>query len=420
MRVKTLLNRVEPFKPFVIDRVWVEGEGETEVLMVQLRERANGRGLCPKCMEPCAGYDRLEERCWEYVPVWGITTLLAYAPRRVECPEHGVVREWLPWSEGKGWLARSYMCFLAKWAKRLSITEVAEVFHTSWKKVFRSVEWAVEVGLALRDVQDVTAIGVDEIQRRKGHRYLTVVYQIDEARRRLLWVGRERTQECLRSFFEEFGSEWTSRLKFICSDMWQPYLDVIAKVAQTAKNVLDRYHLVARMSKAIDKVRAQEAKALKQQGKDPVLKGTRWLFLKRKDNRSDEERSTLKELVGLNLKTVRACLLKEEFDLKFWGYKRAWAAGRFLDQWCTKVMRSKIEPMKDIAMSLRSHRELILNWFKAREAAVSLGAVEGFNNKAQLIKRRSYGFRTFRVARVMLYHGLADLPEPELEHSFCC
>jgi len=83
-------------------------------------------------------------------------------------------------------------------------------------------------------------------------------------------------------------------------------------------------------------------------------------------------------------------------------------------------MRSKLEPMKKIARSLRAHRPLILNWFKARQAGVSLGAVEGFNNKAGIVKRRAYGFRTYRTFEVMLYHGLGDLPEPELTHAYSC
>jgi len=342
-----------------------------------------------------------------------------YARRRVDCPEHGRVVEWVPWAVGKHRLTRTYMWFLAKWAKRLSIEEVGEVFRMGWKRVFEAVEWAVEWGLEHREVEGVEAIGIDELQFGKGQDYLTLVYQIEEACRRLLWVGKDRTKECLRSFFKEFGPEWTAGLKFICSDMWGNYLDIIAEKAKTALNVLDRYHLAAKMSKAIDEVRAKEAKKLEEEGKEPVLKRKRWILLKRPENLTEDQEVKLRDLLRYNLKTVRSYLLKEEFD-HFWDYVSPYWAGEFLEKWCKKVMRSRIEPMKEIARSLREHRPLILNWFKARQAGVSLGAVEGFNNKAGVIKRRAYGFRTYRVFEVMLYHGLGELPEPEVQHHFCC
>jgi len=420
MLIRTVLNRIGDFKPWVIEDVQFGEDTTATTLEVRLRPRANGKAFCSKCMRKCSGYDIQKEQGWEYVPLWGIKTLVFCERRRVQCPEHGVVVEWLPWAEGKRKLTKTFMCFLARWAKRLSIQEVGEVYRTSWRKVFDAVEWAVEWGLEHRDVEGVEAIGVDEIQRRKWHKYLTLVYQIDGKRSRLLWLGKDRTKKCLRSFFEEFGEEWTSKLKFICSDMWGNYLDVIKEKAKSALNVLDRYHLEANMNKAIDKVRAAEAKKLKAEGKDPWLKGTRWIFLKKKANRTEEDSETLKNLLRRNLKTVRSCLLKDELNSKFWEYVSWYHAGRFLDKWCTKVMRSKIEPMKDMAKTLRKHRQLILNWFKARKAGVSLGAVEGTNNKAKVIMRRAYGYRTYRVIRVMLYHGLGDLPAPEIPHAFCC
>jgi transposase len=411
---------VEPINGFVYEKVRIEGEGDGQVLIASIRRRKNGKGLCPKCKKALPGYDTMEERYWEHIRVWGMMVLLVYAAQRVNCPEHGILREWLPWALGKGWLTRSYMCFLARWAKRLPIDDVAQVFGTSWGKVFRAVQWSVEWGLENRIIKGIRGIGVDEIQWLKGQRYLTVVYQIEAGCRRLLWVGKDRTEETLRSFFQEFGEEWTTGVKFICSDMWQPYLNVIADLAKGAKNVLDRYHIVAKMNKAIDEVRAQEAKELKAQNKEPVLKGTRWIFLKRGKNRKRKERATLKSLLKLNLKTVRACLLKQEFDLRFWRHKRRKTARRFLESWCTKAMRSRLEPMKKIARSLRAHKPLILNWFKAREEMISLGAVEGFNNKAKVVKRRSYGFRSYEVMRVMLYHGLGNLPEPPMPRRYQC
>jgi transposase len=182
-------------------------------------------GRCSQCQKPAPGYDRLAERIWLFVPLWGIPTHFRYAPRRVECAEHGVVVEQIPWSEGKRPVTRAMMGFLARWGRRLSWRETAQVFQTSWEAVYRSVEWFVQWGLAQRQLQQVWSIGIDEIhwgQGKRADQFLTVIYQIDSHCRRLLWVGRRRTQATLRRGLQALGSEVVKGLRFVCSDMWQP------------------------------------------------------------------------------------------------------------------------------------------------------------------------------------------------------
>jgi transposase len=137
--------------------------------------------------------------------------------RRVDCPRCGVTAELLPWADGKHHLTRAYAVFLARGARRLSWREVAAIFRTSWESVFRAVAWIVEYGLEQRSLSGIAAIGVDEVQFQKGHRYLTVVYQIDSACRRLLWLGPERTAKTLLRFFRRLGRERTAALQFVCS-----------------------------------------------------------------------------------------------------------------------------------------------------------------------------------------------------------
>jgi len=417
MQLKTILNRVQKHRSFVYeDARLVEQDGEL-VIEVDIRPRTNGKAICSGCEQPRPGYDRLEVRRFEFVPLWGIAVFFLYAMRRVDCPQCGVVVETVPWAVGKSHLTKAYSHFLARWAKRMSWKDVATAFHTSWENVYRSVAWVVHWGLEHRSLDGITAIGVDEIQWHRGHKYLTLVYQIDNGCKRLLWVGKERTEETLRGFFNWFGETRSAALRFVCSDMWKPYLKVIAEKAKKALNVLDRYHIAAKMNKAIDKVRAAEAKRLASDGYDPVLRRMRWCLLKRPANLTENQETKLADLLSYNLKTVRAYLLKEEFQF-FWTYVRAGWAMKFLDKWCTKTTRSRIEPMKDIARSLREHRELIKNWFKAREV-ISLGVVEGLNNKVKVTTRRSYGFRTFKCAEIALYHVLGELPEPPMAHEFC-
>jgi transposase len=417
MLLKTILNRIERYKSFVYGKVrMLEEEGELAI-EVEVEARANGRPICSGCGQPAAGYDRLAKRRFEYVPLWGIAVFFLYAMRRVDCPQCGVKVERVPWAEGKSRLTTSYRWFLARWGKRLSWQEVARVFGTTWEHVFRSVKYAVSWGLKHRDLGGVEAIGVDEIQWQHGHKYLTLVYQIDEGCRRLLWVGKDRTTKTFLRFFRMFGKERSSRLRFVCSDMWKPYLKVIAKKAGQAIHVLDRFHVMAKMNKAIDEVRAAEAKRLERAGYEPVLKHSRWCLLKRKENFTEKQAVKMSELLQYNLQSVRSRLMREDFQ-RFWEYCYPACAAKFLDEWCTRTMRSKIEPMKKIAKTLRRHRDLILNWFRA-EGAISAGIAEGLNNKAKLTMRKAYGFRTEKAISIALYHQLGDLPEPKLTHRFC-
>ena len=245
---------------------------------------------------------------------------------------------------------------------------------------------------------------------------MTLVYQIDHGRKRLLWIGKDRTTKTFLRFFRMLGKERSRRLKAVCSDMWKPYLKVIAKKAGDAIHVLDRFHIMQKMNKAIDEVRAGEARQMKADGYEEVLKHSRWCLLKRRENLTDKQTVKLKELLKYNLRAVRAHLLREDFQ-QFWEYVSPNWAGKFLDEWCTRTMRSQLEPMKKVARTLRNHRELLLNWFRAK-GALSSGIVEGFNNKVKLTTRKSYGFRTYEAIETTLYHNLGALPEPEFTHRF--
>lgn len=417
MRIKAILNRIEKHAGFVYERVQWEETGGEAVIAVSVRPRTGSGAICSSCGHGAPGYDSLPARRFQYVPLWGIPVVFVYAMRRVSCRGCGVKVESVPWATGKQRLTWSYTWFLARWARRLSWTEVARIFGTSWPTVFRAVDAAVEWGRTWRSLDGIEAIGVDEVSWQRGHRYLTVVYEISTHCRRLLWVGLNREENTLRGFFDWLGPERAARIRFVCSDMWPPYLTVIAERIPGAIHVLDRFHIVQKMNTAIDQVRAQEAKQLKQRGAAPVLSHTRWCLLKRPARLTEKQHGRLADLLRLNLSTVRAYLLKEDFQL-LWNYVSPYWAGRFLDGWCTRALRSRIEPMKKIARSMRTHRALILNWFRAR-GLISAGAVEGFNNKLKLVTKRSYGFRVFRVVQIALYHTLGNLPEPEGTHKFC-
>jgi transposase len=386
MELITILNRCHRFRGFVYQYAYFRADKKS--IEVAVRPRKGSAAVCSRRHLPAPRYDQLAERRFEFIPPRGFLVFLLYTMRRFDCRRCGVVAvEEVPWGDGKRTLTKAYMLFLARWARRLSWKETAEVFRTSWDKVFDAVEHVVTWGLEHRTLGQIDAIGVDEIQYSKGHKYLTLVYQIDLGVTRLLWVGKERTSESFRGFFTTIGEEITSRIVFICSDMWEPYLKVIRENSSEALHILDRFHIVAKMNKAPDEVRAGESRRMAREGRTPLLKKSRWLPLKREENLKEEQRFRLRDLLRYSLKTGRTYLLKEAFQ-QLWEYNSPAWAGRFLDEWCRQTMRSGIEPMKKIAGSLRQHRELIPNYFRAQKL-ISSGVVEGLNNKAKVTMRKS-------------------------------
>jgi transposase len=418
MQIKTILNRVQRYSGFVYgEAVFVPQPRGPVALEIGVRPHGRNRPRCSGCGHRGPGYDTREVRRFEFVPLWGIPVFLVYLMRRVDCAACGVRVERVPWAEGKRTLTTPYAWFLARWARLLSWQDVARTFHTSWDQVFRAVTLAVTWGLAHRDLTGVAAVGVDEIQWQHGHRYLTVVYQLDGVPKRLLWIGRDRRVKTLLRFFRWWGRERSAALRFVCSDLWKPYLKVVRKKAGHALHVLDRFHIAKHFGDAIEAIRRAEVHDLRRQGRQPLLTKTRWLLLKRRDHRTVEERGRLRDLVRYNLKAVRATLLREDFE-PFWHYRSPTWAGKFLDAWVRRALASRLEPMQTVARMLRRHRDLLLNWFRAK-GQLSTGAVEGLNNKAKLTTRKAYGFRSYRCLEIALYHTLGDLPEPKVTHRFC-
>ena len=394
----------------------VADEEEQLRIEVTVRPRKNGKAICSVCEEPAPCYDRLQPRHFRYIPLWGIAVWLVYVMRRVDCPRCGVKVEWVPWAMGKSPVTRTLALYLANWAKVLSWQEVGRRFDVGWHRVFESVRYVVEWGLAHRDLSGVTAIGIDEVHFGKGQKYLTVVYQLCGDVRRLLFITPRHDSAALSGILDEMGEEWCDGITHVCTDMWKAYRTVIEKRLLNAMHILDRFHIVKLLNEAVDQVRRQEGAKLRKQGID-LLKGLRYVFLKRPENLTKHQEAALHEVLKKRtLATVRAYHWSRKFQL-FWEYTSPWWARRYLRKWCKGAMHSRLEPIKKFVRTMRGHEDLILNWFVAKKA-FSSGAVEGMNRRINLTTRKSYGFRSYDVLKIALLHELGHLPEPKMTHRF--
>jgi len=408
MLVESLIKETMELQGFRV--VTVQRTDEGLEAKVTLDKRYAPR--CGACGRRARYRDTRRARRFRHVPLWGIDVHLVYAPRRVVC-EHcgGVHVELLPWVAGKRQFTRALMVTLATWAQILTWKQVAALFHCSWGTVATAVDEAVDYGLAHRDLSEVTHIGIDEISRKRGHVYVTNVYDLNS--RRLLWSGEGRAKETLEGFFDWFGKEHTGRLEGVCCDMWQPYADVVKMRAPGAILVFDKFHIVQHLTKAVDQVRRDEITE-KGQGHKQLMVKTRYIWLKNPWNLTDKQRERLSELEQLNLKINRAYLLKEAFR-EFWDYTNPDRARRYLDKWFWWATHSRLQPMRDFAWMLRRHQKDLLNYFNM---PLNNGTVEGLNNKAKVISHKAYGFRTAKNYIRNLYHCMAQLPLPQTMHTF--
>lgn len=403
VRIETFIRKQLRLKAHTVTKV-----EETDECMRVYIDRLGKRLLrCGVCRQRCQEvHDIRKERVWRDLSMRKLPLRLLYRPRRVECPRCGVRVEDFPWAEPWARVTTALSNAVAVLARELSWKGTAREYGLNWKSVATIVKRAVDYGLKHRARPPVHVIGIDEVSRRKGQVYLTVVYDLE--RRVLLWVGEDRTEEAVRPFFtQEMGTRRCRTLRVVCMDMWAPYAKLVRDHAVNAQILFDRFHIVKHLHEAVEAARRDLWRQLTSKER-VTFKGTRWLLLKNPWNLNNQQKERLSTLVRWNSPLVRAWYLKESFQL-FWTYKQPWRAKQLLLKWMTSALRSKLEPFKKFVGMLRSHLEGVLAWTETR---LSNGAVEGMNNKIKSISHRSFGFRSATNFIAAIYHCCARLPLP--------
>jgi transposase len=266
-----------------------------------------------------------------------------------------------------------------------------------------AVKRAVEQGLAKRRLGTIRWIGIDEVSRKKGHHYLTLVDDLQ--RHRLLWIGEGRKEATLDEFFAWLGPRRSRNLVVVCMDMWAPYLKSVQTHAVRARIAFDRFHLMGHLNAAVDEVRRSLARKLKSPMR-ATIKGSRFVLLKNPWNLTPSQKQQLNALVRQNSPLSRAWYLKEDFRRFFDYVREAWAS-RHLEHWLRWANRSRLPPFRKFARLVKEHQAGILAWTTIR---VSNGALEGMNNKVKLVIHRAYGFRNVKQLKIAIYHSCANLP----------
>ncbi len=321
MRRTRVWRRVLGVEHTVIESVDLETDGRgQEVLVAQVRAKVSAARRCSRCQRRCPGYDTSPAaRRWRGLDVGTTQVFLQARTLRVSCREHGVVVAAVPWARPGSRFTTGFEDTAAWLVCHATLSVVAVLLRVAWRSVADIVTRVVADRAAAVDrLAGLRRIGIDEISYRKGRRYLLCV--VDHDTGRLVWAGKNRTQETLNRFFDDLGADRAGRLTHVSADGAQWIHDVVAERAPAAVVCLDAFHVVAWATEALDQVRRAMVNRLRAGGhhdEATALKGSRWALLKNPPNLTGPQRATLAGIAKANGGLYRAYLLKEQLRAIF-------------------------------------------------------------------------------------------------------
>lgn len=311
--------------------------------------------------------------------------------RRVDCRHcGGVKRERLDWLGANSRYTKRFAFYVGKQCRGASVKEVAADLHLDWHTVKEMDKLYMREQLARTVDPRPGIIGIDEISIRKGHVYRIVVSDLE--RQLPIWFGGvDRSEESLTMFYDFLGEQRSRRIRLAVMDMWRAFRKATEAQAPQAAILYDKFHVLRHLNDAIDQVRKAEYKRLTNRPDRKYIKGQKYVLLSRRENLSPEKRRRLTTLLAANKRLNTAYVLKEQFG-QLWDYRREPWARKFFEQWRASLKWQRLKPFEEFAMLIDRHWDGIAAYCRP-ENKVSLGFVEGLNNKIRVIQRRCYGLR---------------------------
>jgi transposase len=398
--------------PWAVERV--ELDLVKQHVEVHVGHAPGQRFACPECGRELGVYDHLAERTWRHLDSCQFLTYLHARPPRVSCPEHGVHQVTLPWAQAGNRFTNLFEALAIDVLLAANIKKAAGLLRITWDEAWHLMERAVHRGRSAKALAIPRQIGVDEKAIAKGHRYMTLVCDLEAAT--VEYIGEERKEKSLSDYFEAFPEAQRKEVEAISLDMWPAYINACRKGIPGAdeKMVFDRFHIMRQVIDAVDKVRKQEHRALMKDG-DATLAKSKYLWLTNPNNMTDKARAHFAELKGAELKTGRAWALKEALR-GLWDYQSATWAAKFWKRWYFWATHSRLPPMIDAAKLIARHLPNVLTYFTHR---ITNAVAEGLNSKIATVQKRACGYRNpdnFKIA-VYFHCGGLNLYPPALTHT---
>ena len=386
----------------------------TQQVPIVVAHGSEGAVQCPHGQRACARYDHTAERQWRHLDGMQFTTIIRARVPRCQCPEHGVVTVLTPWAEPHGRFTLFFEAFaVAVIEASRSFTQAVEILRIDWHTVQEIVRRAVARGLLRRSTEQVDKVGLDEKSFGRGQDYVSLM--TDLGGRRVLDVVPGRDTASATQLWDTLPAAQRKQVTAVALDMAAEFATATRQAAPQAAIGYDRFHVAKHLNEAVDRVRREEHRKLLLQG-DESLTRTKYLWLQGACPEGERGLS-FADRCARNLQTARAWVHKETF-VEFWAQAEPGAGRKFFAQWFPAARRSKLEPIKKVALTLKNHLSGLLNYFLY---PITNALTGGFNSKIQAIKADARGFRRFENyrARILFHCGkLSMLPDlsPKLAH----
>lgn len=421
-----------------------EFQERKKILHLWVKPYKNGC-RCPGCNRHCRIIRLMPIRNWRDLPICGYTVLFWYRPKEILCPTHGRVQEVIPWSDPFARVTYRFEYAMFIYCQIMTQKVAAQLLRIPSSTLSDLLHRAIK---RLRDghrIRGLSSIGVDEISYCKGHKYATIVYDLDRAC--VVWVGKGKGRETIDSFFNEqlskrhfapqgvdpAGDQWDSvplgplkdgnpapraqgvflsqyqkdNIQLASCDMSQTYINAIENHCPHVTLVLDRFHIVKALNEAVDDVRKEQWRDASGDERKS-LKGLRWLLFKHSSNRSYNDTLILKALAKANRRIHRAWILKDEFE-QLWDFSEIDKAKDFLLAWITTALKSRLAPIRQFVLTIRLHINRILPFV---ETHLTNAKAEGLNRIIKIVKNRASGFRTLDAFSDLIFLTVGDVNIP--------
>lgn len=390
--------------PWTISRVALDTNGERVDLWAAHADET--RWACPECQEPLPCYDHAEERVWRHLDTCQYQTFLHARVPRVTCPTHGVRQVRVPWAEPRSRFTLLMERLIIDLILQCStVTGACRIAGITWDEAWGVMARAVGRGRTRKVARPIRYVGVDEKAFRKGHRYHTIVCDLDQAT--VEYVAEDRKTESLGIYYDQLTPEQRAALAGVAMDMWEPYVQATRTRLPDGENriVFDRFHIMREMTRAVDTVRKQEHRGfLREDGASPLTK-TKYLWLFSAERLPERHAAAFAAVQALELKVGRAWAIKEALRT-LWTYRQQAAVRRFFGHWYAWAIRSRLEPVKKVARMIQRHLDGVLRFV---QHPITNGVAEGLNSKIMSIKRKAGGFRNPQNFTTAIYFHCGGL-----------
>jgi transposase len=334
---------------------------------------------------------------WRHLDIIRTPSYIVADIREGRCPKHGRRLERVPWASPRAKHTTSFDHMVASLVQVADKSAAARMFRIAWRTVGTIVTRVVADHLPARRLDGLVAIGVDEVSRKRGHHYLTVVSCL--VTNRVLWVGEGKSSETLGRFFEELGPKRRKGIVLVSMDLGGAFIKATREWLPDADLVFDRFHVVQLLLQAIEEIRRTEMRALSKEQAGQI-KGSRFAFLRNPKHRTPKDLQAIALIQKTNSRLFRAYQRRVDFE-GLWDCKDEHQARTFLKRWTRSALLSRLEPLRRFARTVRKHIDGIVAFF--RFGHLTNAVLEGTNNKIKLLMHRSFGFRSVDALMSMVY-----------------